>query len=201
MSDKENRSIVYIFNEMDPSEILEFERELSCDSNLLIEVESLKKIAEKLDKLDTVEPPEEAVQAIYRKISEEKAVKKSGSDRFIWYSAAAAVLLFVTAGLYLMDYGNETTNEATGTDTAILGGNPYVFPATSDQSVTESTDDKITPWVDHNEVIRFQDGVFSGEEAAAIDSIYRQSFQKLTPVTNPSQSATARQNLHLTGNR
>ncbi len=201
MSDKENRSIAYIYNEMDPSEKLEFERELNCDSNLLIEVESLKKIAGNLDELDTFEPPEEVVQAIYQKMSEQKAVKRSGSDKFIWYSAAAALLLFITAGLIIMDNGDVTTGEATDTGTAVVGGNPYIFPATSEQPAVEKADEKITPWIDHNEVIRFQDGVFSGGEAAAIDSIYRQSFQKLTPVTNPSQSVTARQNLHLTGNR
>ena len=199
MSEKENRSIAYIFNEMDPSEILEFERELSCDSNLLIEVESLKNIAEKLEDLETVEPPDEVVQTVFQKVAENRPGNTSGTGRLVWYSAAAAMLLFVTTGLYLMDNGDSSSNEST--DTAIVGSNPYVFQATTERPADEEPDERIAPWVDHNEIIRFQDGIFTEEETAAIDSIYRQSFQKLTPVTNPSQSATARQNLHLTGNR
>lgn len=201
MSDKENRSIAYIFNEMDPSEKLEFKRELERDSDLLIEVETLKNTAGKLDELGTVEPPEEAVRAIYRKVAENQGRRNTGSERYIWLSAAAVLLLFITSGLYFMDSGESTTRPGSEQGSAIIGGGSTLFPATDEESSGESTDERILPWIDHNEFIRFQDGVFSDDEAAVIDSIYRQSFQKLTPVTNPSQSATARQNLHLTGNR
>ncbi len=199
MSDKENRSIAYIYNDMDPSERLEFERDLNCDNNLLIEVESLKKIAGKINSLKMVEPPAEVVEAVHQKLAESRTVSSNGSARFIWYSAAAAVLLFVSAGLYLIE--NEESSALESADSAVVGSTPYMFPTPVEPAASEQTHDKIAPWIDQNEVIRFQDGIFTGEEAAAIDSIYRQSFQKLTPVTNPSQSATARQNLHLTGNR
>lgn len=199
MSDKENRSIAYIYNDMDPSEKLEFERDLNCDNNLLIEVESLKKIAGRIDRLKMVEPPADVVEAVHRKLAESHTESTNGSSRFIWYSAAAALLLFVSAGLYLIE--SEESSAIESTDSAVVGSTPYMFSAPVEAAASEQSHDKIAPWIDQNEVIRFQDGVFTGEEAAAIDSIYRQSFQKLTPVTNPSQSATARQNLHLTGNR
>lgn len=199
MSDKENRSIAYIYHDMDPSEELEFERDLSCDSNLLIEVESLKKIAGKIKKLKPVEPPAEVVEAVHKKLADTRSDNGFISGKFIWYSAAAAMLMFVTAGLYLIESGDSPADEGTGT--AVVGGNSYVYPTSVERTSDENVTDKISPWIDRNEVIRFQDGIFTGEEPAAIDSIYRQSFQKLTPVTNPSQSATARQNLHLTGNR
>lgn len=199
MSDKENRSIAYIYHDMDPSEKLEFERDLSSDSNLLIEVESLKKIAGKIKELKPVEPPAEVVNAVHQKLADTRSNKGFIPGKFMWFSAAAALLLFVIAGLLLIE--NRDSANIEGTDTAAIGGNSYVFPTSVERIPDGNRTDKISPWIDYNEVIRFQDGTFIGEEAAAIDSIYRQSFQKLTPVTNPSQSATARQNLHLTGHR
>ncbi|MDX1642569.1 MAG: hypothetical protein R3220_12775, partial [Balneolaceae bacterium] len=92
MSAKENRSIAYIYNEMDPSEKHEFERDLQNDSDLLIEVESLKKVSKNLNQFGYIDPPDHVVQAVYD--SARKKSSQSGSDywRTFFYAAAALIL-------------------------------------------------------------------------------------------------------------
>ncbi|MEX0945477.1 MAG: hypothetical protein WD513_01700 [Balneolaceae bacterium] len=198
MSDRENRSLAYLYDEMDPAEKLEFERDLEIDSNLLIEVESLKKVSERLQELKPVDPPKEVVDALYSKLNQNKLRRDNYKPgKLFIYSAAAVIILGLTTGLLLMD-GNESTN-LDGADSAVVGGDQFIYQTTGNQNSMNV--EKVTPWVDHNEVIHFQDGYYTGSESASIDSIYRLSLEKLTPVTNPMQSATARQNLQLTGSR
>lgn len=198
MSDKNIiRSIAYLYNEMDPSEKLEFERDLKDDENLLIEVETLRKVSTKLHNMDIVKPPDEIIEAILQTLEERKT--KAGSrrsQRLIYYSAAAILILGLTYGFILTgDFNTDFSNES---ESASIGTFQNVVPASMGNSAQASETDKVMPWVDNNDVLHFSEGLY-GSETSSVDSIFRQSFQKLTPITNPSQSPTARQNLHLTG--
>lgn len=199
MSDKNFRSVAYLYNEMDPSEKLEFERDLSVDDNLLIEVETLRKVSTKLHNMETVQPPKDVVNAVLQSLEERKTVAGSRrSQKFVYYSAAAILMLGLTYGFILTgDTGNELSNDS---DSASIGTIQSVLPASMGNETSVSESDKLMPWVDRNDVLHFREGLY-GSEAASVDSIFRQSFQKLTPITNPSQSPTARQNLHLTGSQ
>lgn len=199
MSDRNSRSVAYLYNEMDPSEKLEFERDLNNDENLLIEVETLRKVADKLHRMDTVQPPDKIVDAVMQSLVDRKAVAGSRRSRkFIYYSAAAIFIFGLTYGFILIgDVGDVISNNS---ESASVGSFQNVLPASMGSSAKVSETGKVMPWVDHNEVLHFRDGLY-GSEASSADSIFRQSFRKLTPITNPSQSPTARQNLHLTGSR
>ena len=199
MSDKNSRSVAYLYNEMDPSEKLEFERDLKDDENLLIEVETLRKVSAKLHNMDTVQPPDEVVDAVLQTLEVRKTVAGNRrSQKFIYYSAAAILILGLTYGFMLAD---ETgTEQSNSSESASIGTFQNMLPASVGNLSTASDTGKVTPWVDHNDVLHFRDGLY-GNEASSVDSIFRQSFQKLTPITNPSQSPTARQNLHLTGSQ
>lgn len=199
MSDKDIRSVAYLYNEMDPSEKLEFERDLQVDENLLIEVETLRKVTTKLHHIDAVQPPNEVVDAVLKSLENRRT--KAGnrrSKRFVYYSAAAILLIGFTYGFVLKgELNDELPNEA---GAASMGSIQNILPASVDNVTRESESNRVMPWIDENEVLHFRDGLY-GSEASSVDSLLRQSYQKLTPITNPTQSPTARQNLHLTGSR
>ena len=199
MSDKNIRSVAYLYNEMDPSEKLEFERDLQVDENLLIEVETLRKVTTKLHNIDAVQPPNEVVDAVLKSLENRKTeAGNRRSKRFVYYSAAALLLIGFTYSFVLKgELNGEFPNEA---GAASMGSIQNILPASVDNVSRESESSRLMPWIDENEVLHFRDGLY-GSEASSVDSLFRQSFQKLTPITNPTQSPTARQNLHLTGSR
>jgi hypothetical protein len=204
MSKKENRSIAYIYDEMDPSEKLEFERDLTEDNNLLIEVESLKKVSDKLNDLREVQPPQELVEAICNHAFQKGNHTKSSYKRSVIYAAAALLLLGMTSGIFFLDQNSTSSNEADpGAASASVGSSTSILSQSIERTssnTSSSSNSRVTPWVDNNEVIHFHDR-FSSGESASIDSIFRSSMQKLTPVTDPSQSKHFQHNFHLTGSR
>lgn len=192
MSTKENRSIAYIYNEMDPSEKLEFERDLARDSNLLIEVESLKKISKSLNQLGHIDPPDHVVQAVFDSAKNSSSSSGNNYWRTFFYSAAAIILIAMTSGIFMMD-DPQPDSENNQAQSASVSASP-VFS----QPVNTSAPENLTPWVDKNEVLYFQGQAGAGSEIA-IDSIRNDSFKKLTPVTDPSLVRTYQRQLQLTG--
>lgn len=200
MSKKENQSIVYIYDEMDPSEKVEFERDLRNDSNLLIEVESFKNVSERLNQISHFNPPNDLTELICDRAVAIKKNKSRGSAGRYYVAAAALILIGFTSGMFLMDFSeNETENQP---NTAAVGSTVLNFDyrnlPTGSQAVSESSGKKIKPWVDENDVIHFYDRIRTSE-SASVDSIFRHSFQKLTPVTDPAQAKPFQRQLHLTG--
>lgn len=192
MNKKDTNSISYIFNEMDPSEEVEFERELELNNNLLIEVETLKNTKERLQNLPDVNPPAHLVQSV-RMMAAKKASDSRRRKQFSVYSAAAAVLLMAFASGFFI-YDNEHSSENAPAEQAGMAGSAEF------QNVMSPADqpEELTPWVDQNEIIRFTDQ-FQRENQASFDTVFKHSFQKLTPVTDPVQSRIYRRELQLTG--
>lgn len=206
MSEQEKKSIIYIFNEMDPSEEVEFERELRRNNDSLIEVESLRNAKDRLDGLPEFSPPADVVDNIIRK-AEKKTRNSRNSRLLLWYSAAAALLLIgFTSGILLTD-DSERDAQADRTEpvlqTQTAGARQLSAPLIPVRENTQQNRDTgtaagVTPWVDRNEVIRFSDR-FGINDAASTDSVFLRSFNKLTPV--PDQSRFNSHSLHLTGSR
>lgn len=196
MSTRENRSIAYIYNEMDPSEKLEFERDLKNDSDLLIEVESLKKIAKNLDQLEPMDPPAHVVEAVYRSVKKEKDKPSNSYFKPFIYSAAALLLIGLTSGVFLID-GNQSQagSSQQPESAAVTAGGTNIFS----QPVSRSSISKknLQPWVDNNEILYFQ-GQTASESSTIPDSIKSESLKKLTPV-NPSGVPSRQRQLQLTG--
>ncbi|MDZ7719627.1 MAG: hypothetical protein U5K72_12485 [Balneolaceae bacterium] len=197
MSTRENRSIAYIYNEMDPSEKLEFERDLKNDSDLLIEVESLKKISKNLDQLEPICPPAHVVDAVYKSAKNNSQSSNSAYWRPIFYSAAAILLVGITSGIFLIDdsQDNKKSSHQQAESASVTAGGTQLLsqPATTSSPSSHRTQ----PWVDNNEILYFQGQAASGTSLMA-DSIRNESFKKLTPV-NPVGEPSGRQQLQLTG--
>lgn len=184
MSTKENKSIAYIYNEMDPSEKLEFERELMSDSDLLIEVESLKKVSKDLNDIEYFEPPAHVVDAVLKTAQKHAEESKNSYWRTFAYSAAALILVGMTSGIFLMDNSKPEGS---------LGAEPAGVSTTPVSSASEN----VTPWVDNNEILYFQ-GQSGVKNDTSVDSIRNESLKKLTPI-NPSFSPSTQRQLQLTG--
>lgn len=196
MSKKVTNSISYVFNEMDPSEEVEFERELSSNNNLLIEVESLKKTKGQLDNLPLMEPPKNVVSSIQQHAERYSRSRRRNANIPIYTAFAAVFLIGLTSGFFLL---NQPENSSGETNRAGLNNVPLLQNSTS-TSASSTTRERIKPWVDENEVIRFTDR-FQAAEQTSFDSIFKNSFQKLTPVTDPVERRAYQQSLQLTGSR
>lgn len=190
MTRKNTDSIAYIYNEMDPAEEVEFERKIRDNENVLIEVESLRSLKEKLNQLPLISPPEYIVDSVCKAACDGKTKK----NRFPIYSAVAAVLVVgLTSGFLL--FGEEGSNDNNnGLNQAAIGSTSSL----QQQSISNSDRIELQPWVDRNEVIHFSDRVLNPDNPT-FDSVFKNSYQKLTPVSDPIQSRRYQQNLHLTG--
>ena len=195
MRKKDTNSVAYLFKEMDPSEELEFERELRNNENLLIEVESLKQINDRFSSLPSIDPPEEVVKHIQNLAKERVARKKKGGINPFYIATAALIMIGFFAGSMVIDF-NDQEGPAVQ---ANIGNSSYQFPNT--ESVNDLQGRKVMkPWVDNNEVLRFTDSA-SKIEATSMDSVFRNSYQRLKPVSDPVQSNIYQRNLQLTGSR
>src|SRR5690625_6613943 len=63
--------------------------------------------------------------------------------------------------------------------------------------VSAPGDETGSPWIVHNNVLHFQDRLYS-PNASKLDSIRNQSLKKLTPVEHSNERMEVRHRLHLT---
>jgi hypothetical protein len=175
----ENNAIRYLMKEMDPSEEMEFEKEMREDENLLIEVESLRASNKKLSDLPFKNPPEKLTKAITQQAVQTRSRTKSSTSHitfFIKRGIAAAILLSAFTGGYVYYSGYaETQPESTVTDT-----------------------DTVEPWVDRNEILKFSEGE-QVDQSSTIQADLNRSYQKLQLVNDPTSGNSSGNSILLTG--
>lgn len=199
MSNIENRCIAYIYNEMDPSERLEFERELEQDDNLLIELESLKRTAASINKIKCVQPPESIVNSVKNDANSIKKRRKStGVYRYLFASAAITLFTVLAYGAILVqEPGTSSSSDTDGSEisTASVTSTKNLSAAPPVKNGEES---RVSPWVDHEDVIHFHER-FNRGSVASIDSMFNKSMEKLTRVRSEGAVQQVQQQIHLTG--
>ncbi|HMB41230.1 MAG TPA: hypothetical protein VKM37_04575 [Balneolaceae bacterium] len=199
MSKIEDRCIAYIYNEMDPAERLEFERELQKDEDLLIELETLRRTAGCLNGLRCIEPPEFVVNSVKNK-AESTTIKKTDAGSYRYLFASAAITLFavmVYGAVIIQDQqrpGSADSN-STGNSEASLSTAGNI---SSVAAGTAGEMEEISPWVDHDEVIHFHER-FNRGSVASVDSMFNHSLKKLTRVNSSRTVQQVQQQIHLTG--
>ncbi len=189
MSTKKTDTIAYLYKEMDPSEKVEFERLLSKNENLLIEVESLRNVSNKLEELPSISAPDTVIQSVCEQASERNRSAKISRSKPFYFATAAVISIGFMAGALMMESDDVSGGTA---GTAAIGSVGSIQATTANNPSAR----EITPWVDENDVIHF-----NGIESDRSDSLLENSYQRLTPITNPSQSNSIQRNLHLTGSR
>lgn len=196
MSKKDTRTIAYIFNEMDPSEKVEFLRELESNSNLLIEVETLRNINGQLHELPEVDPPDHVVKSVQDYARNHKKTIFKQTSTATYFAVAAMVVLGLSSGVFLLD-DQSANNNNTSQEAAITGSTTF---SQTPANLRESSTRDVSPWIDRNEILHFQNMNQYGN-VANFDSMRSNSQQKLIRVTDPVQTRIYQGQLHLTGNR
>lgn len=187
MSKSDTDCIKYIFNEMDPSEKYLYERELDGDSDLLIEVESLKSINNRLKSIPLFTPPENITESVLAAAGN----RDRRGNLFPGVMLIAAVfLLSITIGIFLIENPSATT-ETAGSQASMNSGLMILH---NEENYSQSERPaQVQPWIDRNEVLYFTGN--SDISQSAIEN----SYQRLRPVENERAFHSLQRNLHLTG--
>lgn len=171
MLNNEEALIRYLMREMDPSEEIEFEREMLKDEDLLIEVESLRKTYQKLGKLPLLSPPRSLTNQITQAAVSKQQARVQNSR--IWVMnfpravASVAAAIMIVSGTYL--FGGFGEVEEVGD------------PALASQTVAA---DDVTPWVNRNDVLMFSGTAAQPEMTESVQTDITQSFDKLRLVNS-----------------
>lgn len=196
MTFDDNACIRYLMKEMDPSEELLFEKKMMEDENLLIEVESLRKVNQRLSDVPYIKPPAHLTRKILKDASDHYSNKQRKESRTIYLTAAATIMVIFFAGAFWIYDESNTPSDSSQTGQATMGSNPVPVLDLK----LESTSNGVSPWVDNNEELHFEDR-FNTDRAAAFDSILNNSFQRLQPLEEREQRNDRIRDLHLTGTR
>jgi len=183
-----NSSIKYILEEMDPAEKVEFEREMACNPDLKIEVESIRRMKSKLNSLPSFHPPKHISESILS-VAADQTSKKQGIKSG-YYLSAAVVILGLTTGALILQNSTEELFPAGNSSASISIGNEI-----SQTGETRTSD--IQPWVDRQDVLRI-----SGFESISNSIQLREignSYEKLKPVGNYPGIQPFRRSVQLTG--
>ena len=173
--------IRYLMREMDPSEEIEFEREMMSNENLLIEVESLRSTYNKVKKLPLKQTPQDLLNKVKEQAVSDQQKRLRSSFKLIgWFgktvAVAATILLLISVSVYFIDFGTLTSSPAQ--TTVISAGT-------------------VQPWVDRNEIINISDRT-DVVQAQRIGAEYEKSYEKLIPVNKVDEPSNQRQGVLLT---
>lgn len=193
MQKNDDGSIRYLMKEMDPSEEIEFEREMMKDENLLIEVETLRKTFQRLGQLPLHHPSPELTQKVKDEAVKQQRLQILSNEnwvrRFGKTAAAAAILLMVASGSYWYGSTQNSTPASTGiqaeSGTMIM---PKLNKATGQPE----------PWIDQNQVIRFAGTSNQPEYNQVIQTEIDQSYNKLQLVNDQTGFSQPTQKILLT---
>ena len=183
MQKNDEDCIRYLMREMDPSEEIEFEREMMSNENLLIEVESLRSTYNKVKKLPLKQTPKELLAKVKEQAIKDQQKRLQTSFNMIGWlgktvAAAATILLIISVGVYFFNPFSENV----------------ISKSSNSQVISASP---VQPWVDRNEVIKVSDRI-DVTRAQNLGDEYEKSYEKLIPVNQVNTSTRQRQGVLLT---
>lgn len=201
--------IRFLMDEMDPSEKISFEKRIRLNQDLLIEVESLKKTWEKTKAYPSFESPERVKEAIFAK-AEVSINASSKSWNWNWipqngFRVAASFLVMATVIITWNTWMPTNHSDHTGSLNTPNDVQPSNEPLTTakDSGIgneANEIDNEITPWVDHNHIIRFAGTTdFNLSQSSEINSTSQQN-SKLRLVNDQTGYTGQNRKILLTGN-
>lgn len=104
--------IRYLMDEMDPSEKMAFEREVSQYSDLQIELESMKATYARLSKAKTIDAPQHVQSHIEHLAFLQTQKQRRTKGQALWMRAAAILAMAVLPASYLAWQWDGTTNSS-----------------------------------------------------------------------------------------
>lgn len=206
MTFDENAIIRYLMGEMDPSEATLFEQKMQEDEDLLIDVESLRAVYQRISNLKPMNPPKQVSRQVLMEASHHLALKERSRQRRAWMAAAASVLVLVLGGVWATS-GDPI--QVSGEELSVGGVSaPAELEATTasgplsgsvDEAGTVKAASNVSPWVDNNEELHFMDR-YDQRMAGQFDSLLYQSMDRLQPLQQTAvETREPTGGLHLTG--
>lgn len=193
MQNVDELCIKYVLNELDPSELPLIEQAMREDSNVLIEVESLRSTLRKLEKLPHTAPPVN-VQEKVRLLAQNTAKSRIRAKQMkvVWSGLLAAAVVVLGFGIYF--YPNEASQSI-----AEIEVNHHLQPAQAAVATpvqqnglfrvaasNETT--KAEPWVDRQNIIRLNISVTpEGFIQMGADHQHLANTSGLRPIQEPSR--------------
>ena len=165
--------IRYLMREMDPSEEIEFEREMMQNENLLIEVESLRSTYNKVRKLPLKETPSHLLESVQAQaVQDQKKNLRAALIPKAWHTkvAAAAVVLIAISGAFIYSQSDNEVN-------------------TFRNQVGTQSASPVQPWVDRNEVLNISDRIDENRAKELIQD-FENSYNKLMLVKDQNTPTT-----------
>lgn len=207
MRNEDNDCIRYLMKEMDPSEELLMERAMMEDEDLLIEVESMRQTLKKLDKLPQKNPPSELTNNILEQAArqaEKNHRTQQALHPFYKYAVAATLALTIGAGgawLYMsngVDESRRSRISSAPTQAQVTSIGDFRLSSINYESlkVPSAAEAKVTPWVDRENVIHFNDQMNNSN----FEALIQESTQKLKPIQNSALPNRPVKSIQLTGN-
>ena len=164
MQVKHTDIIRFLMDEMDPSEKIVFEQRIQLNQDLLIEVESLKQTWQTTSIYPTFKSPLHLKEAIFTKA--EKSINSSTID-WNWQripqvtiKIAASFLVLAIALVAWNTWMPASQSLSESSLSKESNEQKIIKPLTNVKDIsaennTSKINSEITPWVDHNHIIRF----------------------------------------------
>lgn len=178
MNLQDTNSIKYILEEMDPAERVEFEREMSQDPDLQIEVESIRRMNNKLNRLPLLSPPKQITTSILEQAALKSNKSNIGSGTAYFLSAAVLVLGLTTGSLMIQQSFESAADPSSrkGLSVPVQSSSPQIGQSDRNSS-------SLQPWTDRDNVLHLSG--FETGNSSMTDSEFLRSLNKLRPAANP----------------
>jgi hypothetical protein len=210
-----NDSIRYLMNEMDPSEAIQYERELEQNPDLRIDIESMRRAADHLHQVPLFSAPQAVLNEALSFASQKAQHRKRIQLRKRTLQAAAVLTLAIVPALYFSSTESETLsdpgslvqstpsspwvdqNESIRLAVTGVGGNTSSSSSQTGLAQTSSVQQTRTASPTFFLTLESENG--NRQTAGVLDSIYQESFRKLRPIQQEVQLPTTPRDLQLTG--
>ena len=201
--------IRFLMDEMDPSEKILFEKRIRLNQDLLIEVESLKKTWERTNAYPSFESSKRVKETIFAKAEASiNASNKSWNWKWIpqhGFKVAASFLVMATALIAWNTWMPTNQLESTSSLNTPIDVQQSNAPLTTAKdsgigSAANETDSEITPWVDHNHIIRFAGTTDFNLSQSPEINLTSQQNSKLRLVNDQTSYTGQSRKILLTGN-
>lgn len=208
-----NDSIRYLMNEMDPSEAIHYERQLEENPDVRIDLESMRRSTERLQAAPSFSAPSHVLSEIVSFASHKALHRQRLKLRKMTLQAAAVLTLALVPSLYFLsdptqpqpDQGLADSNEAspwvdenqniklavTGVNTPVNSQSSFDRPASANIQQFRGAAPTF--------FLTLESAQATDQTAGVLDSIYKESFQKLRPIQQSIQVPSASRDLQLTG--
>lgn len=220
-----NDSIRYLMNEMDPSEAIHYERQLEENPDLRIDLESMRRADERMQAVPFFSAPSQLLNEVVSFASQKALYRKRQHIRKRTLQAAAVITIALVPSIYFLSDETQFQSPEQVADSqktspwvdqneniklAVTGvnaiGNSMSTQSAEGRSSSVNNASSGNPSFGNTTAGNVSPTFFltleservTQQAGGVLDSIYRESFQKLRPIQQTAQTPSMARDLQLT---